>query len=199
MEGTIYYWLMWAGWITATFLLKKNKQRTFISLFILLNIIVSPHFVKIHSFYVNSSYFLFFFISLIILSAGKYSRTFRNLLLGTGLSFGYAGILLFELYDPVWFFIESKWLLSFLIGGFCIYFMESFFARVSLFYLSICQGEFLFYLVISKFQGRLEVGAFPFLDLAAVGSLFLFAWTMYETIAIMFDQQIQKTTKEKQG
>ncbi|MFC0271586.1 hypothetical protein ACFFIX_08970 [Metabacillus herbersteinensis] len=198
MEGILYYWLMWAAWIIATFLLKKSVMRFSCSLFILTNILVSGLFVVVAHFNISISYFLFLMCGF-FLAVYKNNYTFGIFITSIALTFAYAGILLIRLYDPVWFIIDSVWIMSFVIGALSIYLGQTVTAQFSYYLIAICQGEFLYWFVLGQFHQHLIIGSTEFLDITVVGCAFIFIWNAYSHVVVMLENNLQKPIKEKQG
>ena len=198
VEGILYYWLMWAAWIITTFLLKKSVMRFACSIFILTNILVSELFVGFAQFNISISYVLFLMFGF-FLAVYKKNYTFGNLVTSIALTFAYAGILLIRLYDPVWFIIDSVWIMSFIIGALSIYLGQTVTERFSYFLIAICQGEFLYLFILGKFHQHLVIGSAEFLDITVVGCAFIFIWSTYHSVVVSLENNLQKPLKEKQG
>lgn len=194
MEGILYYWLMWAAWIITTFLLKKSGMRFVCSLFILTNILVSELFVVVDQFTISISYFLFLMFGFFI-AVYKKNYTFGIFVTSIALTFAYAGVLLMRLYDPVWFIIDSVWVMSFVIGSLSIYLGQTATERFSYFLIAICQGEFLYWFILGQFHQHLVIGTTEFLDITVVGCAFIFIWNTYHHVVVIFENNLQKPLK----
>lgn len=164
-----------------------------ISMFILLCIGFSGLFIEYESFYIRSSFLLI--ISTGYYLAAKNERKVYFFLSVMALTSAYAGIHLFELYDPVWFLIDRSAVIIGLLGVLSIYLGKSMAERLGLFILSMSQGEFLFWVILSKFHQGLTIGTSDYLNMAAAGFAIICVWTYLESITAAFNQHVQKSAK----
>lgn len=193
VEHVIFYWIMWAAWIVAAFFMKKSTGRTIISLIILLCIGLVDLFIEFDSFYIRAAFLLI--ISTGYYLAAKNERKVYFFLSVMALTSAYAGIHLFEIYDPVWFLIDRSAVITGLLGMLSIYLGKSMAERLGIFILSMSQGEFLFWVILGKFHQGLTIGTSDYLNMAAAGFAIICVWTYLGSTTAAFNQHVQKSAK----
>lgn len=199
MEGIFFYWIMWLAWIVTTFLMKKNKLRVKLSIFLMITILLSKYYVIVGDYTIRVSLFLFLFLGYYLAVKQKQQKSLSLLIMTLTLTFAYSGILLFRVYDPVWFFVDYRLLVSVLIGVLAIYLGKQPIHRFALCMISICQGEFLYWMILGKFYDGLTIGTATCLDMLVIGCLIIFLWMVTEHIITTLEHTLQKPAKEKQG
>lgn len=200
MEGIFFYWFMWLAWIVSTFLMKKEKIRIMLSVFILINILISEFYMVVDTFYVRVSFLLFLLLGYYLAVKQKHKKSVSFYLTTFTLTFAYAGILLFRIYDPVWFVFDYRIIVSAIVSVLAIYLgKQSSIQKYSLYILSVCQGEFLYWFILGKFHEGLTIGTAACLDMVVIGCLIIYLWTMSQNIILYIEQMLQKPAKEKQG
>lgn len=197
VEGIIYYWFMWAAWIVCTFMWRKGKWRTWITAFILVNIIFSNSFIAIADFQVRVNYFLFLLLGYFLLANRKI--TFSFFLTSVTLTFAYSGMMLFQLYDPVWFIFGGTWIISVLVSFLSLYIGKTAYEQFAYVLIAVCQGEFLYSFILSNIYSGLTVGTEQFLDITILSCTLIYIWTLYKNMIFYVEQLLQKPVKEKQG
>jgi hydrogenase maturation factor len=199
VEGIFFYWFMWLAWIVSTFLMKKEKMRLKLSIFILFTILISQFYVELGQFYVRVSLLLFLLLGYYLAVKQKRSKSVLFYLTTFTLTFAYTGIMLFRIYDPVWFVFDYRLIISIIVSVLAIYLGKLTIQRYSLYIISVCQGEFIYWFILGKFHDNLIIGTFAFLDMLVIGCLIIYLWTISQNIIVNIEQSIQKTAKEKQG
>lgn len=197
MQGIIYYWLMWAAWVVVTFLMGKGRNRTMISIFLLLNIIFSNSFIQIADFQIRMNYFFFLCLGYFLLANRKITISF--LLTSITLTFAYSSMMLFQIYDPVWFVFGGTWIISALVGVLSIYIGKTTVDRYAYVLIAVCQGEFLYSFILSDIYSGLTIGTEQFLDIIILSCTLVYIWSVYKNIILYAEKLIQKPVKEEQG
>jgi hypothetical protein len=108
------------------------------------------------------------------------------------ITFAYASIALFYLYDPVWFFIDYKWAQILIVSGLAIYFYDALFKRIAILMIAITHGEFLNIMVLSRFYDGLTLGTPIYLDYFVIGCGLVFIWRGFEKLILFMDHQVKK-------
>ncbi|MFY4775965.1 YphA family membrane protein [Metabacillus sp. RGM 3146] len=199
MEGIFYYWIMWGAFIAAAFLWKKSAERTIAVFFILINLASSQMFIHTSSFSVGMAYLEIWGLSFGLIAVKRYFTSFSFLLLAFAMMAGYTAIMLFQLFDPVWFIIDRFYILLILFGGLSLYFGKDFLNRLSLFIVALSQGEFLYWAVLRHFYDGLTIGGHGYLDLLAAGGGVIGIWSAVEYFSHNAGQYVYKKQNERQG
>ncbi|WP_273125922.1 YphA family membrane protein [Bacillus weihaiensis] len=201
MEGIIFYWLLWLAWIYSTFIMVKNHTRLKLSFVILLIIFLSNQYVYIGGFEVNVAYFIFLLSGYYLVCKGRKKIVLLIFSIATA-TFAYASMMLFKLYDPVWFVFDYRIMFSVIVGSLSLYLGKSISEKYGIFILSVCQGEYVYQKILSQFHNGLMVGGFLFLDMLVMGCSFMYLCLRLQYVASFIEQmvlKIQKQPKEKQG
>ncbi|QNF30688.1 YphA family membrane protein [Metabacillus elymi] len=199
MEGIFFYWLMWLAWVVTTFFMKKGKARIKLAIFIMLNIIISEFYMIIGDFYVRVSLLLFLLLGYYLAVKHKKQRIVSFYMTTLTLMFAYAGILLFRIYDPVWFLFDYRLIVSVAVSLLAIYLGKQTVQKYALYIISVCQGEFLYWFILGKFHKGLTIGTAAFLDMIVIGCLIIYICTISQQFIVFIEQTLQKPAKEKQG
>ncbi|AZB43353.1 hypothetical protein CEF21_14155 [Bacillus sp. FJAT-42376] len=199
MEGIIFYWVAWSMWIVYTFLMKKTLVRTFLSFFFLILIISEQFTYHIPFGTAGCAYFL--------LSAAAYGwtvrhnlhRSLRFMLAAVGLTGGFAGLKLMQLFDPVWFTLSPFFLL------FSIMFISAGFIgkngsdKLALFLLASCNGDLLYEGIIFPISGSIQLGEAWFLDFVLLGMAGFSIWMLIEYTLKIGNPIFQKQIRPRQS
>ncbi|UHA58090.1 hypothetical protein KDJ21_014585 [Metabacillus litoralis] len=201
MEGIIFYWFMWLGWVVVTFIMKKNKSRLKLAFFLLVTILISKVFLVVSTFYINCSLIMFLLLGYYLAVKNK-RKLVTFYLTNLTLTFAYAGIMLFHIYDPVWFVFDYRLIVSLIVSFLAIYLGKNPSQRFTFYLISVSQGEFLYWLIMSKFHDQVTFGTAAFLDMLVIGCAMIYLWTILQQFTLLVEQSLhrfQKQTKEKQG
>ncbi len=202
MEGIFFYWIMWLAWIITTFLMNKGKNRLKLTIFLLVTILLSKWNLVALTHSINMSLLMFLVLGYYLAVKNHKLKLVSFYLTSLTLTFAYTGIMLFRIYDPVWFIIDFRLMISVLVSLLAIYLGENKTQRFSIFLISICQGEFLYWIVLSRFYNQLTIGTEAFLDMLSIGCAVIFLWTIIQQLTLNIEQSLvkmQKPIKEKQG
>ncbi|MGM7721902.1 YphA family membrane protein [Metabacillus sp. Hm71] len=199
MEGIFFYWFMWLAWIITTFLMKKGKIRLKLTIFILITIILSELYIIVGDFNVRVSLILFMILGYYLAAKQKKRKPVLFYMITFTLMFAYAGIMLFRIYDPVWFLFDYRIIVSVAISVLAIYLGKHSVQIYALFIISVCQGECLYWFILGEFHDGLTIGTPAFLDMLVIGCSIIYLWNMSQTVILAIEQMLQKPAKEKQG
>ncbi|HZH60597.1 MAG TPA: hypothetical protein VEY70_13675 [Metabacillus sp.] len=202
MEGIIFYWIMWLAWIVTTFMMDKKKNRLKISIFILVSILLSKWLLVVSTYSINVTLLLFLFLGYYLAVNEKKFKVVSFYLISLTITFAYAGIMLFRIYDPVWFIIDFRFIISGIISVLAIYLGRTTVQQFSLYLIAICQGEFLYWIVLGQFHEVITFGTAAFLDMLSIGCFMIYLWLVIQQLIIVIENTIlklQKPAKEKQG
>ncbi|MCM3596969.1 hypothetical protein M4D55_14450 [Metabacillus idriensis] len=197
MENVFYYWILWGAWIVAAFFLQKSIRRTLISVVILAFIAFGELFVEVSSFSIRVSFIMALCVGY-YLAAGSMRKVYHFFSVMT-LTSAYAGIHLFEIFDPVWFMVDRFFVIIGVISILALYLGKSMRERLGLLILSMSQGELVFWVILGKFHDGLTIGTADYLNMAAIGFFILCTWTYIEQVTASLNQQVQKSARGKQA
>ncbi|MEH7224265.1 hypothetical protein V7112_10715 [Bacillus sp. JJ1566] len=199
MDGAIFYWICWMAWVCSTFLMKKNKERLFLSIMFLMTIILSPYYVVIGGIKLNCSILLIFFFCLKEISKRPKKQLLYLLICILTISLAYCSFLLFELFDPVWLLFNRNLMLGAALIYVTIMLLKDFRLRLAGLLIGAIQGDILFGFIIKNVNFPYEIGSFVFLDVISISFCFIFVWSSLEILLHHVDVIVQKNSKEKHG
>lgn len=199
MEGIYFYWFMWITWIVTTFLMKKDNIRIKLTIFILINIVISGFYIVIGDFNVRVSLLMFLFLGYYLAVKQKGRKSIAFYMMTLTLTFAYSGILLFRIYDPVWFLFDYRLIVSIVVSVLAIYLGKQSVQKYALYIMSVCQGEFVYWFILGEFHEGLTIGTAACLDMLVIGCGIIYLRTLSQKVILYFEQTLQKPAKEKQG
>lgn len=202
MEGILFYWFSWIGWVVTTFMMRKNRTRLIISAYLLVLIIFSNRSINIvffgHS-VINLSYLAVLVGVILALSQLKKVRKILIFFYSIMIAGLYAAFRIFELIDPVWIFFNRAFMLSSLLFIITLLLVDSYKMRLLVVSAGALQGEWLFYMVTKRYGFSEGIGTYHFLDVLTMSIVFISAWTFFENISYYFDRYLYKNVRQKEG
>ncbi|WP_449536766.1 YphA family membrane protein [Ferdinandcohnia sp. Marseille-Q9671] len=199
MEGVLFYWICWMAWVCSTFLMKKSKERLYLSVLFLISIILSGYYVGFSDYQINASVFPILFFCLKEISKRPNKQKLYLLICILTISLAYSSFLLFELYDPVWLFLDRNLLLGAVLIYVTLMLLKDFRLRLAGLAIGAIQGDILYGIVVSQINFPYEIGSLVFLDVISISFSFIFVWSSLEILLRHVDVLFQKNTKEKHG
>ena len=199
MEGIFFYWIAWMVWVYSTFMIKKSRFRLMVSIIVLVIIIVSPYSIHLGIFEINVTIIAFLIICSALLVKKTTIQKVYLLVCTLTITIAYVSFLLFELFDPVWLFIDRKWMLAIILVYLASMLIKERKIRVACVVLGTSQGELLYGFILSHFRFEYVIGSMSYLDITAITSAVIVLWLGVENLAQYFDLYFNKTSKEKQG
>jgi hypothetical protein len=194
--GIFFYWIGWIGWTAFTFLMKKSKERIFLSYLLLVCLSVSDVHLKFLYFKVNVALLILVFISCFYISKQKLLEKIHALLLVTIVMMGIVAFMLLSLSDPGWFMVDTRFLLSVLLSLTLYVLSNSIKLRISSIILGAFLGEFIFSLTIINLNSELVIGSFFTLDLISLTLIYFISFYHLSKLRQSFSQ---KVNIEKKG
>lgn len=198
-EGLYFYFLGWIGWIIITFLFSKSAIRTFLSILLLSLLAGSATHVSIYGFSVNVAFIILVLTAIILLSKTLKQRYVLHYFSICTLSLAYVCFVIFEIYDPVWIFIDRTWMLSFILLYITLLLFKTKWERFVFMLTGVLQGEILNSFVLNSIFSYSVIGSFDFLAVLFLTSAGLGTWVVFENITVYLDSIIQKRVRERQG
>jgi hypothetical protein len=197
MEGMFFYWFAWIGWTAVTFLMEKQALRTFYACALLFCVLFSTTLIEVGPYMFSGTFICFlFFVFLFI--AWQRPLMSGYLLLSSFITMtAYAGFCLFELFDPVWIFMDRKWIMGFLLLYIVCMLVRETRERIVCLIMGMCYGDILFAFILNDIHMYYTVGAFPFLDIAAISCTFLLVWTLFSQLFVYIDLHVLKYARSK--
>lgn len=185
MEGLYFFWLAWMGWIWATFFLEKqNPFRIKIAGWLMVIIVSASFKLNIGYYEVNFSAFIITML-LFIETRGKKTGAFLYLFLSSFiLMLAYTSFMLFELFDPVWVFIDRKILIAAGSLYLTLLLHKTNHGRILSLIAGFLQGEIVFATILGKMEFPYLISSFAFLDSLLLSLAVLLAWSGLESIIV---------------
>lgn len=184
MEGAIFYWFSWLGWIWATFFMSKDSRyRLRVSAGLLILIISSPYKTVIMGIDVHLPAFILMMFFILETFKLKHRLFFSVFLSSFILMLGYVSFLLFELFDPVWVIFDRKWMIAF--GGMIIgsVLQASRHRRLMSITAGLILGEVLFSIIMKELSFPYPVASPEFLDVIASLTMLVAVWSAFNYVA----------------
>ncbi|MCQ6273865.1 hypothetical protein JMM81_02590 [Bacillus sp. V3B] len=199
MDGLLFYWFFWLGWIVTTFFYPKtHPERLIVSAWILVVILLSTTTLNVVVFEMSAAG-LFIILTMYLYAATLQIKKLLYFFLSSFiLMLTTVCFLLFELFDPIWVWIEREWLLAILVTIIVVLLQSDKKQRILIMLLGMIQGELFYSLILMKYSFSNPVATLYSLDAVAGASAFLVAWNGFEWMARYFEKYLYSIEKEKQ-
>ena len=198
MEGFLFYWLFWIGWIITTFFYsKRHPDRLKFSAWILGTILLSTFYLNLFGFKLSGSGVFILFTSYLYIVQFEKKQILYLLLTSFIIVIAYVCFLLFELFDPIWIVFNREWMLSLWISYLAIFLHSEKKQRILVILMGMIQGEMFYAQIIRKYSFLYPSVTLPFLDILALTLVIILAWNGLENIAKYFDKYFQTKETEK--
>ncbi|WP_026906570.1 YphA family membrane protein [Paucisalibacillus globulus] len=162
MEGIYFYWFCWLLWVIVTFLLPKEKGRTFLAIWILLTIIFSNLYISINLFEISLSYLFILFGGFIFL--GTLQHKILQIFSAITIMVGFTSLLIWETNAPVWLFMPRLIIIPIICVLLTMMVNKHFLNRLAINIIGLCSGEFVYSVLLSNYSIIQTIGDFEFLD-----------------------------------
>ncbi|AMX83086.1 hypothetical protein GS3922_04930 [Geobacillus subterraneus] len=189
MEGMYFYFFFWSLWLVATFFMKKTAARTKLAVFALVMISSASLTAEVGRIHMALSFFVLFFFSCYTAVEQKPCRPLLMALSASGLAFAYAAFRLLALFDPVWIWLDGRWMLAWWLALVSCLFHRRLAARLLCLALGSCQGEAVYAAAIHRMAPDYVLGSFSFLDATAIGASCLLAWETIRFFALQLEEK----------
>ncbi|WP_404458032.1 hypothetical protein [Sutcliffiella horikoshii] len=197
--GQYFYFLSWMGWIIVTFFFPKSTIRTFMSILLLVVIAGSTTTVQMFGFTMTASFLVLAVTALILLVNSLKQKYILHYFSICTVALAYVCFIIFEIYDPVWIFLDRTWMLSVIILYLSLLLFKTKRERFVYMLAGVLLGEILRSIVTDRIFSYSDTGSFEFLAVLALSSAGMATWMMFETLTIQLDSLIQKRVRERQG
>lgn len=194
-----FYFISWMGWIIITFFFPKSVTRTYLSILLLLVIATSTTKVIMFGFTITASFIVLAVTALILLVSSLKQKYILHYFSICTVALAYVCFIIFEIYDPVWIFLDRTWLLSVIILYLSLLLFKTKRERFVFMLTGVLLGEILRSIVTDRIFYYSDIGSFEFLAVLALSSSGMATWMMFETLTIHLDSLIQKRVRERQG
>src|SRR4051794_11876278 len=199
VDGLLFYWFFWIGWIVTTFFFpKSHPDRLIISAWILVVILLSTTTLNLVVFEMSAAGLFIILTMYLYVAALQITKLLYFFLSSFILMLTTVCFLLFELFDPIWVWIEREWLLAILVTTIVVLLHSDKKKRILVMMLGMVQGELFYSLILVKYSFSYPVATLYSLDAMALASAFLIVWNGFEFIAGYFEKYLHSTEKEKQ-
>jgi hypothetical protein len=184
MEGALFYWISWLGWVWTTFFIDKQNKYRFIIAFVLLILInSSPYRMEILGIevYIPAFVLMIFFL---IETAKLRTRVFFSVFVTSFIiMLGYVSFLLFELFDPVWVIFDRKWLIAASSILLATVLQSKRHLQILSIGIGMLLGDFLFSFIMKRLGFPYPVASPVFLDIASLTAMVLGLWVSFHYVA----------------
>jgi hypothetical protein len=199
MEGLLFYWIFWLGWVITTFFYRRDHpHRLPISAWILGAVILSSVTFNFLGLQWNGTG-LFIIVTVYLYIAGLQSkRAYYFLLSSFIIMLLMVCFLLYELFDPVWIIMERKWLLAILVVYGTLLLHSDKNERILSLLFGMIHGEIFYAFILKKFSFSFPVSSPAFLDSMSLACVLVLAWNSLELMTAFFNKYFQSVEKEKQ-
>lgn len=199
MEGSYFFWLAWFAWVICTFFMKKGKQRTNITILILLLIVLSPYYIHLGLTKFNVSLIIIILFSFKEISKKTFKQQLYMFICVFTISMAYGSFQLFELFDPVWLLFDRKWMFSTVLVYITLMIFKDVRSRIIGLFIGAVQGEILSGFVLYKLHFKYVMGSLLFFDAVSISACVIILWCSLEELFKHFDLLFQKNSKQKHG
>ncbi|WP_096153741.1 MULTISPECIES: YphA family membrane protein [Bacillus] len=196
MEGHLFYYLAWVGWIIVFFFFSDKKLRFLLSSVILLLIICSHFYINVLEFRWNLAYFVLLVATFFFLSKVTRKNSVYMYFASTSISLVYVTFIIFEIFDPVFIFLGREWMLTFIILYMCFMLFKEKEQRYIGVLTGLLQGELLAAFIIYSVFGYNMVAELPFWEIVTLSIAGLSIWVLFEKTTAYLNSLIQKHIKQ---
>ena len=192
MEGFLFFWLAWSGWIFFTFIMEKDHPARFpLAALVSLVIILAKYSFSLGPLEIS-------WAVLLLLPTGFFyyrKRRFRELVT-SGLkiliitAFATAFFIL-SVYDPVWIFLDIHWMQTILFAPLSLLLFHHFGERFVATMIGFIQADFLFSLLLANFGLHHPVLSLSFFDGLSLLFAVLSVWSGLENLHQSFGNPVR--------
>lgn len=179
-NGLIFYWLCWVLWIVVTFFMKKDKQRMFLSYWILLLILFSNLQLSIDFHNISVSFIIFLGGALFL--HVKLPRLIYHSIISFIVSIGYIGILIWVNITPLRLFLPQLITISFLLLILIMLLTNGLLNRLGAGLFGIACGEMVYSMIMANYSIQKTVGDMVFFDCVLIVTMLLLCNSIFLTV-----------------
>ena len=197
VDGIIFVWFAWIGWVIAVFLQNVSRKRTRL-IFVLLLAICLIH-IKINILYVQVSalWVLALGTGYFLLMKYRVNTVYAVIILLT-LTAAFTAVQLFSIYDPVFTFLYTKWSVSAILLVIIHLTISSTVERCSFLILSIVHGELILGMIFKGMGFDRLIGELASLDVLAISIMSTVAWSGFVNVTTHLEKLLKKH-QERRG
>ncbi|BDG36574.1 YphA family membrane protein [Saccharococcus caldoxylosilyticus] len=187
MDGIYFYSFFWIVWVIATFFMKKTAWRTMVAAVALITIILSSVSLNIGGFQITLSFLFLFFLSCYYAAKQSRRKLVYMAIAVLTVAFAYTSFQLLVFFDPVWIWMDHRWMLAILLVILCFLFYENIQSRLLCLVIGSCQGEMLYSIISQKISFSYIIGSYSFLDTLSLSACCTFIWALVDYIPVYID------------
>jgi hypothetical protein len=187
MDGIYFYSFFWIVWVIATFFMKKTAWRTMVAAVALITIILSSVSLNIGGFQVTLSFLFLFFLSCYYAAKQTRRKLVYMAIAVLTVAFAYTSFQLLVLFDPVWIWMDHRWMLATILVILCFLFYKNIQSRLLCLVIGSCQGEMLYSIISQKVSFSYIIGSYSFLDTVSLSACCTFIWALVDYIPVYID------------
>ncbi len=199
MEGLLFYWLYWIGWVIATFFYpKEDRDRLKLSAWLLISIMLSVTSVPLGLIEISGTGLFMLLTAYLSVSQVNLKQLLYILLSTFILMLVTVCFLLYELFDPVWLMMRREWLFAIILTCITLLLVQNKRQRMFVMLMGSIQGEVFYSLLVAKYSFSYSAATLFSLDYYALTLTLIIGWNSLEMAVNYFDKQVQSIEKEKQ-
>lgn len=200
MEGAAFYWFAWIAWTITTFLMKKTKERVYLSIFLLLLIYASTFTFHIDRFSMNGTLLMLALISYAYIGMQTARETMYSMFVSVLLSLVYLGLYVIVINDPIWVMFSFHFFMALPVSLLSILMLKTVRTRLSVLISALIHGEVMYTIFMLDMHPMYVSGSFIFLNVVGVACGIVFLWTMYESFISKLKVKVDRPVKHvKEG
>lgn len=162
LDGILFYWLIWCGWITAFFLMKRSCLQAQLTIHLLIVISLSQcHFVILHE-RVNATFLYVLLLAFYFLKRFTIITLLYHMMCFLIIGMMYFLEQLYLLIDPSVLLLISPWMLCIPIVLLCHFLTKAFRKRLLASVIGMCWGAVLYSFALNPLPHT--IGNLAFLD-----------------------------------
>jgi len=162
LEGILFYWLSWCGWITAFFLMKRGCLRTHLTIHLLIAISLSQCYVVIFNERINVIFIYILLLAFYFLKRFTVTTLCYHMVCFLSIGMIYCLEKVYVLIDPSVLLLIAPWMLCIPIVFLCHFLTKTFGKRLLVSVIGMCLGELLYSFALDPLPHT--IGRFAFLD-----------------------------------
>lgn len=198
MEGILFYWFCWIGWVILTFIYpKKHPLRLPLAVWLLAAMVFANCSLTFFALEWNGTGLFIIVTIYLYIARLHWKQILYFLLTAFILMLVTVCFLFFELYDPVWIIIDRNWLLA----GFAVYVVlllhSDHFVRLLALLFGMVHGEIFYAFILKQFSFSYPVSSLVFLDALALACFMVVLWNGLEVLTAYFNKYLLTVEKEK--
>lgn len=192
MEGLFFYWISWMAIIVLIFFISHHTfNRDQITFHLLMIIILSRYTVEFFHFIMQLSGVYIIFVTCFLIRKLAYPRLVNFIFSSFIIALAYASFYLFVILDPVWVFIDPKYLLTIFINYLVILLFKEWKMRIAVLLLGMGLGDVLYSFVLVQQGLSYQSLSFVWHDQVSLCAIAQIVWLCGEWLSSQIRNYVQ--------